>query len=360
LCDCSPKTIRRGLTELADPEKLPERGRQRHPGGGRKRVLEVRPELDRQFEQVLEEHTAGDPMNGERRWTQLTPTQIAEQLQTPEATVSPYVVKQLLKKHRYVKRTAQKKQRLGDCDHRDEQFQTIARLKADYLAAGYPVISIDTKKKELLGNLYRAGRLYTLTPIKVFDHDYSYLADGVAIPYTIYDLRQNKAYVYLGTSKDTAQFVADCLGHWWHHYGQIAYPQAPSILALADGGGSNSARHYVFKSELQQLADQLQVEIRMAHYPPYCSKWNPIEHRVFPHLTRAMQGVILTSHDLVKTLLERTSTRTGLQVVAHIVDKVYETGRKVADDFKQTMRIVFDEHLPQWNYRAVPLAPDSG
>lgn len=299
LCDCSPKTIRRGLTELTDPAKLPERGRQRHPGGGRKRVLAARPELDRQFEQVLEEHTAGDPMNGERRWTQLTPTQIAEQLQTPEATVSPYVVKQLLKKHRYVKRTAQKKQRLGDCDRRDEQFQAIARLKADYLAAGYPVISIDTKKKELLGNLYRAGKLYTLTPIKVFDHDYPYLAEGVAIPYTIYDLRQNKAYVYLGTSKDTAQFVADCLGHWWRHYGQMAYPQAPSILVLADGGGSNSARHYVFKAELQQLADQLQVEIRMAHYPPYCSKWNPIEHRVFPHLTRAMQGVILTSHDLV-------------------------------------------------------------
>jgi hypothetical protein len=128
------------------------------------------------------------------------------------------------------------------------------------------------------------------------------------------------------------------------------------VLILADGGGSNSSRHFIFKSELEALAQELSIEIRMAHYPPYCSKWNPVEHRVFPHLTRAMQGVILTSHQLVQTLFERTTTRTGLKVIVNIIETVYQIGRKVADDYKDTMRIVFDDFLRQWNYRAIPLA----
>ena len=361
LLGCSPKTIRRGQGDLADPERLPEAGRIRHRGGGRNRILDRHPELDVQFKQVLQDYTAGDPMNADIKWTNLAGTQIAERLSEARGQpVRVHVVKQLLKKNKYVRRKARKSRRIGDCVQRDAQFQNIRKLKEQHIDLGYPILSIDTKKKELLGTLYRAGKLYTTEVIEVFDHDFPYLATGIAIPYTIYDLRQNKAYVYLGTSKDTAEFVCDCLAHWWTHYGQFDYPDAPSILLLADGGGSNSSRHYIFKSELQQLVDKLGVEIRMAHYPPYCSKWNPVEHRVFPHLTRAMQGVILTSYELTKTLLERATTRTGLQVVAHIIDKVYETGRKVADDFKETMRIVFDDHLGQWNYRAVPLAPESG
>jgi hypothetical protein len=294
-------------------------------------------------------------MNVDIRWTDLTAPQIAEQLSIEEQPVSVHVVQQLLKRHKYVRRKARKSKCLGECARRDDQFQNIGKLKEQHFSLGWPVISIDTKKKELLGTLYRDGKLYTQEIIRVYDHDYPYLAKGIAIPYTIYDLRHNKAYVYIGTSKDTAEFVCDCLRHWWTHYGQVLYPHAPTMLALADGGGSNSSRHLIFKSELQQLADVLNVEIRLAHYPPYCSKWNPVEHRVFPHLTRAMQGVILTSHELVKTLLERVTTRTGLQVVVHIINKVYETGRKVAQDFKDTMRIVFDDHLGQWNYRAVPI-----
>lgn len=361
LLGCSPKTIRRGHSDLADPERLPEAGRIRHRGGGRTRILDKHPELDVQFKQVLQDDTAGDPMNAAIKWTNLAGTQIAEHLSEARGQpVRVHVVKQLLKKNKYVRRKARKSRRIGDCVHRDAQFQNIRKLKEQHIDLGYPILSIDTKKKELLGTLYREGKLYTTEVIEVFDHDFPYLATGIVIPYTLYDLRHNKAYVYLGTSKDTAEFVCDCLAHWWTHYGQFDYPDAPSILLLADGGGSNSSRHYIFKSELQRLADKLGVEIRMAHYPPYCSKWNPVEHRVFPHLTRAMQGVILTSHALVKDLIERTTTRTGLQVVAHIVDKVYETGRKVADDFKETMRIVFDDHLGRWNYRAVPLAPESG
>jgi len=361
LLGCTAKTIRRGQQELADPERLPATGRIRHPGGGRKRLLDQAPELDAQFEQVLAEHTAGDPMNADIRWTNLTPAQIAAQLSAAHGQpVGVHVVKQLLKKHKYVRRKARKCKRLGDCADRDAQFANIRQLKAQYAASGWPIISIDTKKKELLGSLYRDGRLYTQEVIEVFDHDFPSLASGVVIPYTIYDLQQNSAYVYLGSSKDTAEFVCDCVAHWWTHYGRARYPAATGILALADGGGSNSARHLIFKAELQRLDDTLGVTIRLAHYPPYCSKWNPVEHRVFPHLTRALQGIILTSQQQTKTLLERATTRTGLRVVAHLWDKVYETGRKVAADFKDTMRIVFDEHLGQWNYCAVPTPQDSG
>lgn len=356
LLGCSPKTVRRGERELKDVKLLPEKERTRHKGGGRKRILEKHPELNEQFEQVLVEDTAGSPMNEEIRWTNLTPNQIAEELSREEYSVSAYTVKQLLKKNKFRKRKARKSESLGTCLFRDEQFKNIATLKKEFLAAGLPIISIDTKKKELLGNLYRDGRLYTKEVIRVYDHDFPYLAEGIIIPYTIYDIRHNRAYVYLGTSKDTAEFVADCLRHWWLNYGSELYPSASALLVLADGGGSNSSRHFIFKSELETLANDLSIQIRMAHYPPYTSKWNPVEHRVFPHLTRAMQGVILTSHQLVQTLLERATTRTGLKVVVNIIEKIYQTGRKVADNYKDTMRIVFDDFLGQWNYRAIPLA----
>jgi hypothetical protein len=356
LLGCSPKTVRRGEKELIDTKLLPEKERIRHKGGGRKRTLEKHPELNEKFEQVLVEDTAGSPMNEEIRWTNLTPNQIAEALSREEQSVSAYTVKQLFKKNKFRKRKARKSQSLGTCPFRDEQFKNIATLRKEFFAAGLPIISIDTKKKELLGNLYRDGRLYTKEILRVYDHDFPYLADGVVIPYTIYDLRHNRAYVYLGTSKDTAEFVADCLRHWWFNYGSQLYPSASAVLILADGGGSNSSRHFIFKSELEMLAQELALEIRMAHYPPYCSKWNPVEHRVFPHLTRALQGVILTSHALVQTLLERATTRSGLKVVVNILEKTYQPGRKVADDYKDTMQIIFDTFLGHWNYRAIPSA----
>lgn len=356
LFGCSPKTVRRGQKELENKELLPEKGRLRHKGGGRKNTLSQHPELSEEFEQVIAEHTAGSPMDAEILWTNLTPNQIAEKLSKEEQTVSFYTVKQLLKKHKFKRRKARKSQSLGVSLFRDEQFKNITQLKEAFLAAGLPIISIDTKKKELLGNLYRDGHLYTKEVIRVYDHDFPYLADGVIIPYTIYDLRHNRAYVYLGTSKDTAEFVCDCLRHWWFNYGSNLYPGASGFLVLADGGGSNSSRHFIFKSELEKLAEDLSVEIRMAHYPPYCSKWNPVEHRVFPHLTRSLQGVILTSHELVQDLLETATTRTGLKVIVNIIEKTYQIGRKVADDFKDTMRIVFDAYLGQWNYCAKPLA----
>lgn len=354
LLGCHRKTIRRGITELKDPRTLPK-DRIRRQGGGAKSKLETIDGLDAAFLEIVRDDTAGDPMREEVLWTNLAHQEIANRLRERGMDVSVRIVKQLLWKHHFKQRKARKSLRTGENADRDAQFRRIAHLRAQYEAVGNPVISIDTTKKESLGRLYRAGRVYTQKVIEVYDHDFSHLADGVAIPYAIYDLQRNTACVSLGTTKDTAAFVCDSIKHWWVTQGRYAYPQATSILALADSGGSNSSRHYVFKEALQQLADELGIEIRMAHYPPYASKWNPVEHRVFPHLTRALQGVILTSHEQVKTLIERAKTSTGLRVTAQIVTKVYQTGKKVAEGFKESMRILFDNTLGKWNYRAVPL-----
>ncbi len=190
--------------------------------------------------------------------------------------------------------------------------------------------------------------------MEVYDHDFPTLAEGVGIPHTLYDIERNEAYVTIGTSRDTSEFACDSIRHWWYNYGIKHYSDATSILMLMDGGGSNSSRHYIFKQDLQALVDELGIEIRIAHYPPYTSKWNPIEHRVFPHITRSLQGVILTTHQLMKELIEKTTTKTGLNVVANIINKVYQTGRKVAKDFKKSMEIIFDKKLRLWNYTAVP------
>ena len=165
---------------------------------------------------------------------------------------------------------------------------------------------------------------------------------------------KNEGYINLGTSKDTGEFACDSLRNWWNNQGQFDYPDATALLILCDGGGSNDYRHYLFKSDLQKLVDEIGIVIRIAHYPPYTSKYNPIEHRLFPHVTRACQGVIFKSVEFVKQLMERTQTRQGLTVTVQILDKVYLTGRTVADEFKQNMPIVFDDYLSQWNYRAIP------
>ena len=236
----------------------------------------------------------------------------------------------------------------------NQQFENIARLKREYLETDNPILSIDTKKKELVGNFSREGRLYTQEVIRTFDHDFPSAASGVIIPHGLYDVKRNAGHVNLGTSHDTSEFACDSLERWWESRGRVLYPRASSILLLCDGGGSNSANQYLFKEDLQRLVDRIGIEIRVAHYPPYASKYNPIDHRLFPHLTRACQGVIFESMDLVKGLMEQAKTSTGLRVTVEILDKVYQTGRKYEVGFKEDMKIVFDEILPKWNYRAIP------
>jgi hypothetical protein len=168
-------------------------------------------------------------------------------------------------------------------------------------------------------------------------------------------MKRNEGYITLGTSKDTSEFCCDCIRDWWQNHGCNNYPFANSILALADGGGSNSSRHYIFKEDLQKLADDIGIEIRMAHYPPYTSKYNPIEHRLFCHVTRAWEGVVFTDIEVVNAAAQKTATSKGLRVFSTIKDKIYQTARKVSETFKENLPIIFDSFLPNWNYRAIPI-----
>jgi hypothetical protein len=188
----------------------------------------------------------------------------------------------------------------------------------------------------------------------VQDHDWPSLAKGIAIPHGLYDLLRNEGYIQIGTSHDTGEFACDSLWYWWENYGSKYYQTADSILLLCDGGGSNSSRHYLFKQDLQFLVNDMKIKIRVAHYPPHTSKYNPIEHRLFPHVTRACQGVIFETVEMVEALISKAKTKTGLKVFATILDEIYETGRKVTEEFKANMKIVFDDCLPQWNYTVVP------
>jgi Rhodopirellula transposase DDE domain len=318
-------------------------------------LITIDPTIEANFHKVLEDHTAGDPMRADVKWTNLSRRQIAKKLGELGTPVSRDIVSQLLRKHGYRRRKAQKKTTMGPRHpDRNAQFENIARLKKEYLEASWPVISVDTQKKELLGNFYRDGKIDTQGTIETNDHDFGSAGTGTVIPHGIYDVGQNEGYIHLNTSHETSELACDSIATWWEQHGRPAYPRATKLLVLCDGGGSNSASRYVFKEDLQKLANRLGLEIRVAHYPPYCSKYNPIEHRVFPHVTRACRGVIFRTLETVRHYVSKTETSTGLTVKVGILDKVYQTGRKCAAGFKKSMKIVFDEVLPKWNYTAVP------
>ena len=293
-------------------------------------------------------------MHADVVWTDQTPQAIREDLAERDLYVSVEVIRQLLRDEGYRRRQMQKYLDMGAHQDRNAQFENIARLQAEYRSSLNPILSIDTKKRELVGTFYRAGRVYTRRGLLAYDHDFPKYADGVVIPYGLYDLKRNFGYVSLGTSHDTTEFACDSIAWWWEDFGRRHYPTAESVCLLCDGGGSNSADKYLFKEGLQKLSNRLGLAIRVAHYPPYCSKYNPVERRLFCHLSRACQGVLFDSVATVKRLLEKTRTVTGLGVVVGVLDKVYTVGRKYAEGFKKNMKILFDDFLPKWNYRAVP------
>lgn len=293
-------------------------------------------------------------MRADVKWTNLSRRQIAKRITELGTPVSKNVVSRLLFNEGFRRRKPQKKRTMGQHADRNAQFEKIATLKQSHLDAGQPVISIDTKKKELLGNFYREGVTDAARPTIVNDHDFTSSGNGTVIPHGIYDVAKNKASVHLNCSKDTSEFSCQSIELWFNEQGRSDYPDAEELLVLCDGGGSNSSRNYIFKEDLQALSNRLGLRIRICHYPPYCSKYNPIEHRVFPHISRACKGVPLDSVETAKYYMEKAETTKGLKVVVRILDKVYQTGRKYAKDFKETMTIKFDEQLSKWNYTAIP------
>jgi hypothetical protein len=296
---------------------------------------------------LLKEFTAGDPMRAGVLWTNLSLRELSRRLIAMGTPASRRTIRRLLRRFGLGRRTARKKKTMGHHPDRNAQFENIARLRQEYGDAGDPVISSDTKKKELLGNFHRPGQTFTEQTVETFDHDFGSAGQGKFIPHGIFDVASGRAHIKLNTSHDTGEMCCDSVALWWEEHGRKAYPQAKRLLILCDGGGSNSATQYLFKEDLQRLANRLGLELRVAHYPPYCSKHNPIEHRVFAHVTRACQGVIFHSLEIAMQFIARTKTSTGLQVTVAILDKIYETGRKYAAGFKSTMKILFDEHLPK-------------
>jgi hypothetical protein len=299
---------------------------------------------------ILQPYTAGSPMNEGIRWTNLSWTRISELLKGKGLDVGRYVVKKLMKQLGYVRRKMVKCKTMAQVAFRNEQFEYIQKITREFIFNGLPVLSLDTKKKELLGSFYRDGYLLTHEQINVFDHDFKSFSDGTVVPHGIYDLYQNICYLTLGHSSDTAEFMCDNLRYHWKNHIRYHYPFAGKILLLCDGGGSNSCRSHIVKEALHDLAKELDIEIVVAHYPAYCSKWNPIEHKAFCHITRAWQGVVFDSMQTVELKAKRAITKTGFSVKVWQNLKEYKTGKTATDEFLIKYPVKFNTFLPKWNY----------
>lgn len=305
---------------------------------------------------MVEQETAGSPTDPSLKWTHLSPREVARRYEERhKETVSHGTVKRLLRAEGYRKRRPSKQLSTGKSPHREEQFKVLIYLTGLFaLMRHNPALSIDTKKKERLGNLDRGGKVLCKKAPKVFDHDYPHLSEGKVIPHGIFDLKENKGFVTIGNSHETAAFVVDNLRWWWQEHGMHQYPQAKYILLLCDSGGANGHRHHAFKKGLLDLAQELQIKIVVCHYPPYCSKWNPIEHRLFSQIHHAIKDQLFLNYQQVKELFEKTSTKNGLTVVVRLHLAEYQTGLNIQPDKSLEHRILLHPDLPQFNYTIAP------
>lgn len=304
---------------------------------------------------MLRQHTAGSPTDEKVKWTHLKPRRIAGLLRHGHGiSIGGGTVRRLLRKHGYRKRQAAKKRPIGQYARRNEQFGILFYLMALMNACPGPIICMDTKKKERLGNLYRNGRAYCQQAEVVFDHDYDYLSEGRVVPHGIYDLKLNRGYASIGVSGETAAFVCDCIEWWWQEHGIHLYAGCDRMMLLCDSGGANGYRKHVFKRELLRVSQGIGIRITVCHYPPYCSKHNPIEYRLFAPIHRNWQGVVFKSYGLVKELVEGTTTEKGLVVVARIVYKEYPPGMCCSKEELPANRILYHEKLPDLNYTILP------
>ena len=304
---------------------------------------------------MVEPETAGDPMS-EQKWLRSSLRSLRERLDQMGHKASAPTVSRLLHKHDYALRVNAKKKEAGSQHaERDAQFRYIASQKQAFMAAGEPIISVDTKNKELIGNFKNAGQAWSREAEVVNVHDFLSAALGRGVPYGIYDVRQNDGVIYVGQSADTAEFAVDAIRRWWQDYGQPTYPKATKLLILADAGGSNGCRPRLWKEQLQsQLSDTLGLTITVCHYPTGCSKWNPIEHRLFSFISINWAGQPLRTFETMLSLIRGTRTRTGLTVSAHLLEGVFETGKKVTDAVMKTLHMTRHTSCPQWNYTIRP------
>ncbi len=349
-CGLSRKAIAKGIQEIKDGF-VPEEGRVRRKGAGRKKITAKDPKLLAALERLVDPETRGDP-ESPLRWICKSTRTLAAELTWQKHPISHVKVAQLLHDQDYSLQSNRKTEEGEDHPDRDAQFRHInARVKAS-LAHGTPVISVDTKKKELLGAYRNAGRQWrpAKQPVKVKGHDFPDPAVPRAYPYGIYDIGRNEGFVNVGTDHDTGAFAVASIRGWWRFEGLRLYPKATEIVITADGGGSNGSRLRLWKLELQKLADETNLALSVSHFPPGTSKWNKIEHRLFSFISSNWRGEPLRDYETIVKLIANTTTAKGLKVVCRLDRRKYPSGRRVSDEEIKTVNLERNKFHGEWNY----------
>lgn len=351
LTGMSRPTITKGIHELKHLKSLDVSERVRNVGGGRKRIEHRDPGLSGALESIMAESTAGDPQSC-LLWTNKSTAKIAQELSRRGHHVSDETVRRRLLELDYSLQVNQKSLEGSSPANRDEQFRYINALVKQNIAQGQPVLSIDTKKKERIGNFKNPGQAWRLKgdPRRVNVYDFNTLSDGTAAPYGTYDPQRNEGFVNVGTSHDTAAFAVESLRRWWRSMGRRYYPKARRLLLCADGGGSNGSRNRAWKYHLQQLANELAVDISVCHYPPGTSKWNQIEHRMFSFISVNWSGQPLISYETMLMLIGATTTSTGLRIKARLDKNFYPSGETISNVAMGKIKLIPHDVNPLWNY----------
>ncbi len=351
----SRKVIQRGMTELSDDPAEGPSDRVRAPGGGRKKAEVANPELVDALESLIEPDTRGDP-ESPLRWTTKSTRHLAATLTEMGHSISHNAVAKLLHFLGYSLQGTRKKMEGSQHPDRDDQFRYINKLAREFLASGDPVISVDTKKKELVGRFSQAGKEWNPQgePVDVSTYDFPSQADGKAVPYGVYDLTDNSAWVSVGIDHDTSVFAVTTIEKWWQRMGKEKYPHARRIFITADGGGSNGHRPWLWKHELARLATTTGLEIIVSHYPPGTSKWNKIEHRLFSRITQNWRGRPLETYQTIVNLIANTTTTTGLAVRCELDPNLYPTKIKLTDQQKNSIPVTRHLFHGDWNYTITP------
>lgn len=347
----SMNTIRKGISELSKLSKLKENGRLRRKGGGRKKIIEKNPEIERIIENILEENTAGDPMS-KLRWTNKSTYSITNELKNKGQNISEDTTGRVIKKLGYSLQANVKSKESGSSEERDSQFKYINEQVKIFAKKNAPIISVDAKKKELVGNFKNNGRKWMKKGKAeiVNVYDFWFLAKGKAIPYGIYDINLNNGFVNVGIDHNTSEFAVESIRQWWNNIGKKNYPNTKELLICADGGGSNASRSRLWKFYLQKFANKTGLKITVCHFPPGTSKWNKIEHKMFSFISMNWRGKPLINYEVIINLIEGTRNKKGLKIKAKIDKKIYELGKKILD--KEFKKINLKEHLinSKWNY----------
>lgn len=352
----SRNTIAAGIKELSGAVELAPAGRIRKEGGGRKSIGQTQPGIMEALEGLVSESSYGDP-ESPLRWTTKSLRNLSDALLAKGFTISFSKVRQLLNELGYSLQLNQKMLQVGEPHpDRDEQFRHISETAKAFLSEGLPVISIDCKKKELVGNFKNQGAEYAKSgqPVKVLDHDFPLPGLGKVAPYGVYDMAWNEGFINLGISSDTARFAVNSVRQWWNEMGMARYPGASKLYITADGGGSNGSRNRLWKTELQQLANETGLQFQVSHFPPGTSKWNKIEHQLFSYISKNWRGRPLETLMVIISLVESTTTKKGLKVKCGLDTNEYETGIKVSEEELQRINIVRDDFHGEWNYCISP------